>query len=70
MVAASIFLIAFPFYEEWKGCAMALGIILVGIPVYLVFVHCDVLQYLPKGCHTCTCKYYALQILDVEITSQ
>ena len=53
MVLASIFLTVFPFYEDWKGSMIALVIILLGIPVYFIFVQLDVLKYFPMGCQNC-----------------
>ena len=57
MVAVSIFLIVFPFLGEWLGCSVALAVLLCGIPVYLLFVHYNVLQYLPSGCRDSGCKF-------------
>jgi len=53
MVAVSVFLIVFPFLGEWIGCTIALGVILLGIPVYIIFVHVDILKYAPNVFQNC-----------------
>ncbi|XP_057316618.1 b(0,+)-type amino acid transporter 1-like isoform X2 [Hydractinia symbiolongicarpus] len=53
MILFSIFLTVIPITDKPKGSAIALAMILAGLPAYLLFVHLDVLQYLPVPCKSC-----------------
>ncbi|XP_057316623.1 b(0,+)-type amino acid transporter 1-like [Hydractinia symbiolongicarpus] len=62
MILFSIFLTVIPITDKPKGSAIALAMILAGLPAYLLFVHLDVLQYLPNSCKGCieSC-FYSIQ---------